>query len=43
MWKFTKPDTLVQPGTSGDFDNDEGPLWDDTDRLPEDCLVDGVF
>jgi Fe-S cluster assembly protein SufD len=29
---------LVQPGTSRDFDNDEGPLWDDTDRLPEDCL-----
>jgi Fe-S cluster assembly protein SufD len=34
-WKFTKPDTLVQPEApkSGIFDNDEGPLWDDTDRL----------
>jgi Fe-S cluster assembly protein SufD len=43
-WKFTKPDTLVQPEApkSGIFDNDEGPLWDDTDRLKI-VFVDGVF
>jgi Fe-S cluster assembly protein SufD len=43
-WKFTKPDTLVQPEApkAGIFDNDEGPLWDDTDRLKV-FFVDGVF
>jgi Fe-S cluster assembly protein SufD len=43
-WKFTKPDTLVQPEApkAGIFDNDEGPLWDDTDRLKI-VFVDGVF
>ena len=43
-WKFTRPDTLVQPQapTAGLFVNDEGPLFDDMDRLKI-VFVDGVF
>ena len=43
-WKFTKPDTLVQADapTAALFHNDEGPLWDDLDRLKI-VFVDGVF
>ena len=43
-WKFTKPDTLVQPDAPKAelFHNDEGPLWDDADRLKI-VFVDGVF
>ena len=43
-WKFTKPDSFVQPFApkAALFDNDEGPLWDDTDRLKI-VFVDGVF
>jgi len=43
-WKFTRPDTLVQPQapSAGLFVNDEGPLFDDMDRLKI-VFVDGVF
>jgi Fe-S cluster assembly protein SufD len=43
-WKFTKPDTLVQSDAPKAelFHNDEGPLWDDADRLKI-VFVDGVF
>ncbi len=43
-WKFTRPDTLVQPSapTAALFHNDEGPLFDDVDRLKI-VFVDGVF
>lgn len=43
-WKFTKPQTLVQPEpeVAALFENDEGPLWDDVDRLKV-VFVDGVF
>jgi Fe-S cluster assembly protein SufD len=43
-WKFTKPDSFVQPVApkAALFDNDEGPLWDDADRLKI-VFVDGVF
>lgn len=43
-WKFTKPDTLVQADAdiAALFHNDEGPLWDDVDRLKV-VFVDGVF
>ncbi|MCF2870544.1 Fe-S cluster assembly protein SufD [Octadecabacter sp. G9-8] len=43
-WKFTRPDTLVQADapTAALFHNDEGPLWDDMDRLKV-VFVDGVF
>ncbi len=43
-WKFTKPDTLVQPDAPAAalFHNDEGPLWRDVDRLKI-VFVDGVF
>ena len=43
-WKFTRPDTLVQPEapTAQLFDSDEGPVFGGLDRL---CIVfvDGVF
>ena len=43
-WKFTKPDTFVQPEAlkAPLFDNDEGPLWADVDRLKV-VFVDGIF
>ena len=43
-WKFTKPDTLVQPepATAALFHNDEGPLWADMARLKI-VVVEGVF
>ena len=43
-WKFTRPDTLVQPQapTAVLFENDEGPLFDDVGRLKI-VFVDGVF
>ncbi len=43
-WKFTKPESLVQPQAQAAalFDHDEGPLWDDLDRLKI-VFVDGVF
>ncbi len=43
-WKFTKPASLVQPEPEAAalFHNDEGPLWDDLDRLKV-VFVDGVF
>jgi Fe-S cluster assembly protein SufD len=43
-WKFTKPDTLVQAQapTAALFYNDEGPIWNDLDRLKI-VFVDGVF
>ena len=43
-WKFTRPDTLVQPDAPAAalFHNDEGPLFEDIDRLKI-VFVDGVF
>lgn len=43
-WKFTRPDSFVQVNApeAALFDNDEGPLWDDIDRLKV-VFVDGVF
>ena len=43
-WKFTRPDTLVQADApaAAVFDNDEGPLFEDLDRLKI-VFVDGVF
>lgn len=43
-WKFTKPASLVTPEvpTAAVFYNDEGPLWDDVDRIKL-VFVDGVF
>ncbi|MEL6468001.1 MAG: SufD family Fe-S cluster assembly protein [Pseudomonadota bacterium] len=43
-WKFTRPDTLVQPDApqAALFENDEGPLFADMDRLKI-VFVDGVF
>ncbi|MDB2369057.1 Fe-S cluster assembly protein SufD [Octadecabacter sp.] len=43
-WKFTKPDTLVQPDApkAAVFDGDEAPLWDDLDSLKV-VFIDGVF
>ncbi len=43
-WKFTRPDTLTQPEpeTAAIFHNDEGPLFDDLDRVKI-VFVDGVF
>ncbi|MEO1364967.1 MAG: Fe-S cluster assembly protein SufD, partial [Pseudomonadota bacterium] len=43
-WKYTRPDTLVQPDAphAALFHNDEGPLFDDMDRLKI-VFVDGVF
>lgn len=43
-WKFTRPDTLVQPETpkASVFDNDERPIFDGFDRLRI-VFVDGVF
>ncbi|MEM6309018.1 MAG: Fe-S cluster assembly protein SufD [Pseudomonadota bacterium] len=43
-WKFTRPDTLVQPGATHAalFENDEGPLFDTIDRIKI-VFVDGVF
>jgi len=43
-WKFTRPDTLTQPEpeTAAIFQNDEGPLFDDLDRVKI-VFVDGVF
>ncbi|MEL6620849.1 MAG: Fe-S cluster assembly protein SufD [Pseudomonadota bacterium] len=43
-WKYTRPDTLVQADApqAALFHNDEGPLFDDMDRLRI-VFVDGVF
>ncbi|SLN17167.1 Fe-S cluster assembly protein SufD [Pseudooctadecabacter jejudonensis] len=43
-WKFTKPASLVVADVTpaAVFDNDEGPLWADVDRLKV-VFVDGVF
>ena len=43
-WKYTRPDSLVQPDAprAALFYNDEGPLFDDMDRLRI-VFVDGVF
>lgn len=43
-WKFTRPDSLVQPSApvAALFHNEEGPLFDDLDRLKI-VFVDGVF
>ena len=43
-WKFTKPDTLVQPDApkAALFDDGEPPVFDDIDRLMI-VFVDGVF
>ena len=43
-WKYTKPDTLVQAEApkAALFHNDEGPLFDDRDRVKV-VFVDGVF
>ncbi|TNF63339.1 MAG: Fe-S cluster assembly protein SufD [Rhodobacteraceae bacterium] len=43
-WKFTRPDTLVQPDAprAALFHNDEAPLFGDMDRLKI-VFVDGVF
>ncbi|TDK51164.1 Fe-S cluster assembly protein SufD [Antarcticimicrobium luteum] len=43
-WKFTRPDTLIQPGAipAPVFANDEGPVFDAIDRLRI-VFVDGVF
>ncbi|WP_299612618.1 Fe-S cluster assembly protein SufD [uncultured Tateyamaria sp.] len=43
-WKFTRPDSLTQPDApkASLFHNDEGPLFDDMDRLKI-VFVDGVF
>ncbi|WP_415920618.1 Fe-S cluster assembly protein SufD [Tateyamaria sp. SN6-1] len=43
-WKYTRPDTLTAtaPDAAALFHNDEGPLFDDMDRLKI-VFVDGVF
>ncbi|MFC4668431.1 SufD family Fe-S cluster assembly protein [Seohaeicola nanhaiensis] len=43
-WRFTRPDTLVQPDAprARVLENDEGPLFGDRDRLKL-IFVDGVF
>ncbi|AGI69045.1 protein SufD [Octadecabacter antarcticus 307] len=43
-WKFTKPDTFVQPDApkAALFHSDEGAIWADVDRLKI-VFVDGVF
>ncbi|MEL7127689.1 MAG: Fe-S cluster assembly protein SufD [Pseudomonadota bacterium] len=43
-WKYTRPDTLVQPDAphAALFHNDEGPLFAELDRLKI-VFVDGVF
>jgi len=43
-WKFTRPDTLIQPSPlpAAVLSNDEAPLFDDMDRLKV-VFVDGVF
>jgi Fe-S cluster assembly protein SufD len=43
-WKYTRPDTLVQPGAplAAVFHNDEPPMFDGMDRLKI-VFVDGVF
>jgi Fe-S cluster assembly protein SufD len=43
-WKYTRPDTLVEPGAPAAalFHNDEAPLFDQVDRLKI-VFVDGVF
>ncbi len=43
-WKFTRPDTLIQPEPlpAAVFVNDEAPVFDDIDRLKI-VFVDGVF
>ena len=43
-WKYTDPATLVaaEPPVAAVFDNDEGPLWGEVDRLKI-VFVDGVF
>ena len=43
-WKFTRPDSLTQPDAPAAalFHNDEGPLFNDLDRLKI-VFVDGVF
>jgi Fe-S cluster assembly protein SufD len=43
-WKFTRPDTLVQPDApkAALFENDEAPLFDALDRVKI-VFVDGVF
>ena len=43
-WKYTDPTSLVQPTASEAalFDNDEGPLFDDIDRIKI-VFVDGVY
>jgi len=43
-WKYTRPDTLVQPEPpqAALFDNDEGPMFQDFDRLRI-VFVDGIF
>ncbi len=43
-WKYTKPDTLtsVEAPQAALFHNDEGPLFDDVDRVKV-VFVDGVF
>ncbi|WP_299041983.1 SufD family Fe-S cluster assembly protein [uncultured Tateyamaria sp.] len=43
-WKFTRPDSLVQPDAPGAalFHNDEGPLFGDMDRIKI-VFVNGVF
>lgn len=43
-WKYTRPDTLTQPGAPAAalFDNDEAPIFGEIDRLSI-VFVDGVF
>lgn len=43
-WKYTRPDTLVQPDVipAAVFDNDEAPMFNDFERLRI-VFVDGVF
>ncbi|WP_299404750.1 Fe-S cluster assembly protein SufD [uncultured Roseobacter sp.] len=43
-WKYTRPETLVQPGAvpAALFDNDEAPIFGEMDRLNI-VFVDGVF
>ncbi|WP_406644723.1 SufD family Fe-S cluster assembly protein [Aliisedimentitalea scapharcae] len=43
-WKYTRPDTLVQPDVipAAVFDNDEAPMFNDLERLRI-VFVDGVF
>lgn len=43
-WKYTRPDTLVQPTAplAAIFVNDEAPMFDEVDRLKV-VFVDGVF